>query len=104
MRTPGKKSRAAVERMTALYAELRLAPGLYAGDVILGLMVAASKARSRRPREGVGRHRRTSRVARPARRRSGKHTSTTRLTRAGRERSLLVLEAFFFQRPTCDVG
>ena len=47
MRTPGTKSRAAVERMTALYAELRLAPGLYAGDVILGLMLAASKVRSR---------------------------------------------------------
>lgn len=47
MRTAGTKSRATVERMTALRAELRLAPGLYVGDVILGLMLAASKARSR---------------------------------------------------------
>lgn len=47
MRTRGTKSRAAVERVTALHAELRLAPGLYVGDVILGLMFAASQARSR---------------------------------------------------------
>ena len=47
MSTPGTTSRAAVKRVTALRAELRLVPGLYADDVILGLMVAASLVRSR---------------------------------------------------------
>ena len=49
MSTLGTTSRAAVKRVIALRAELRLVrgPGLYADDVILGLMVAASLVRSR---------------------------------------------------------
>jgi hypothetical protein len=53
MRTRGTTSRAAVERVTALRAELRLVvvpaqgPVPAVNDVILGLMVAASQVRSR---------------------------------------------------------
>ena len=49
MRTRGTTSRAAVERVIALRAELRLVavPVPAVNDVILGLMVAASQVRSR---------------------------------------------------------
>lgn len=51
MRTRGTTSRAAVVRVIALPAELRLVlasgPVLFVNDVILGLMLAASQVRSR---------------------------------------------------------
>ncbi len=49
MKTRGTTSRAAVERVIALHAELRLVPGAFSfvNDVILGLMVAAPQVRSR---------------------------------------------------------
>ncbi len=53
MRTRGTTGRAAVERVIALPAEVRLVllpaagPVPFLNDVILGLMLAASQARSR---------------------------------------------------------